>query len=95
MAAPAIGDLNVYQQAAILLARRMKDVVSEAKQLNDFWIKLNLGATTDIPAAPQDMNDLLLFQSFLGALANFMDNVAVTAGDRRQVIERMATAAVV
>ena len=90
----ATGDLAAFQTAAIAHAQKLKFLVAEARQLRAYWDKLGLpgseSATTPLATA-----DLTNYATLVGVLQDLMDNVAVSAGDRRGVMERVATRAVV
>ena len=90
----ASGDLAVFQTAATLHAQRLKMLISDAKQLRACWDKLGLPAG-ESATAPLATNDLTNYATLAGVLQDLMDNVAVSAGDRRGVMERVATKAVV
>lgn len=86
----ATGDLAKFQDAATQHAKMFKKLVTEGKELRAFWDKLALpGAET--ATSPLINTDLANYATFCSILQDFCDNVAVSAADRRQVIERIAT----
>ena len=90
----AAGDLAVFQTAAVEHARAFKRALHEAKMLLDLWDKLALPGS-ETAAAPLSNTDLTNYATLCAVLQDLADNVAVTAADRRGVIERVGTIAVV
>ena len=90
----ATGDLAVFQTAAVLHAQRLKVLISDAKQLRAYWDKVGLPGA-ESATAPLATADLTNYATLLSTLQDMMDNVAVSAGDRRGVMERVATKGVV
>lgn len=90
----ATGDLAIFQTAAVLHAKRLKLLVEDARQLRAYWDKLALPGT-ESATAPLSNTDLTNYATLASALQNLMDGTLVTAADRRGVMERVATTAVV
>ena len=84
------GDLAFFQTAAVLHAARLKQLVSDAKALRAYWDKIGLPGV-ESATNPLTNNDLANYATLLSTLQDYMDNVAVSAGDRRGVMERVAT----
>jgi hypothetical protein len=87
----AAGDMKHFVSAAADLAKDIKRVTNKAKELRDFWDKLDLLNNDDAIELPLTKGDMTNMATLCTALQNFCDNVAVTAADRRQVIERVGT----
>ena len=86
----AAGDLVIFQSAAVNHAQSLKRLITQAKELRAFWDKIALpGAET--ATAPLSNTDLANYATLCNVLQDLMDNVAVTAGDRRAILERVAT----
>lgn len=86
----AVGDLAQFQTAAAAHAKLLKKLITEAKELRSFWDKIGLPGT-ESATAPLANADLTNYATFCTTLQDMVDNVAVAAGDRRAVIERLAT----
>ena len=86
----ASGDLAKFQNSATILAQNLKKVITQAKELRSFWDKIGLPGT-ETAALPLTNTDLTNFATLLQTLQDFSDNIAVTAGDRRAIFERVAT----
>lgn len=86
----ATGDLALFQSAAVAHAKLLKKIVTEAKELRAFWDKTALPGIENA-TAPLANADLINYATLCSVLQDFCDSVAVSAGDRRQVIERIAT----
>ena len=89
----AAGDLAVFQTAAVEHAKKVKQLMHEAKMLRNYWDKIGLPGT-ETATAPLANADLINYATLCSALQDFADNVAVLPGDRRGVIERVATTAI-
>lgn len=87
-------DLESFQTAATLHAQRLKALTADAKQLRAHWDKLGLPGAASA-AAPLTNDDLANYATLCSVLQDFMDNVSVSAGDRRGVMERVASKPVV
>ncbi len=87
----AAGDLQNFQASAVLHAQSLKKLITQAKELRAFWDKLNLSGSSDSAAAPLINNDLANYATLCSALQDFSDNIAVAAGDRRGIFERIAS----
>jgi|SRR6266853_2682438 len=87
----ASGDLAKFQNSSIIHAQNLKKIITQAKELRAFWDKLALVSSPDTAAAPLLNSDLANYATLLQTLQDFADNVAVTAGDRRAIFERIAT----
>ena len=87
----AIGDLKQFHIEAVLHAKNLKKLLNQGKELRDFWDKTDCLNNADAVGAPVVKNDLINYATLLEKLKDFADNVAVSAGDRRAVIERVAT----
>ena len=90
----ATGDLAIFQTAAVQHAQRLKLLLEDARMLRAYWDKLGLPAG-ESATAPLATADLTNYATLAGVLQDLMDNVAVSAADRRGVMERVATKAVV
>lgn len=86
-----VGDLKQFRIAAVQHATDLKRLLTQAKELRDFWDKLNCVGSADAVDAPLVKADLDNYATLLGALKDFADNVAVAAADRRGIIERVGT----
>ena len=87
----AAGDLQRFQTDAVVHAQNLKKLVTQAKELRAFWDKLNLTASSDNAQAPLLGSDLANYATLCSSLQDFSDNIAVAAGDRRGIFERIAT----
>lgn len=85
----AVGDLQYFQNAAVVHAQQLKKLVTQAKELRAYWDKLSLPGS-ETAQAPLVNNDLSNYATLCSVLQDLVDNVAVSAGDRRSVIERVA-----
>lgn len=86
----ATGDLAKFQAAAQDHARMMKKVLDQAREIRTYWDKLGLPGG-EVATTPLVNNDLINYATFCSILQDLADNVQVSAGDRRAVIERVAS----
>lgn len=86
----AAGDLQYFQNAAVVHAQNLKKLITQAKELRAFWDKMALPGS-DTAQAPLANADLANYATLCSVLQDFADNAAVSAGDRRSVMERIAT----
>lgn len=87
----AAGDLGRVQIAAADLARDFKKLLRKAKELRDFYDKTGAGNCDESEvAAPATKDAVLNFVTLCSAFQDFADDEAVSAADRRNVIERIA-----
>ena len=91
----AANDLKIFQNNAAQHARDLKNLVTQGQELLSYWQKLDLSNDANgIPGevlSPLVKADLANYVNLCSALVDFCDNVQVSAGDRRGVIERVGT----
>ncbi len=88
-------DVEEFVSALGIHAAKLKTMAGEAKRLDDYYNKLDINtAITNNPEwvkAPLTDADIMNYVIMLRAMADFLDNVRVTASDRRQVMERVGS----
>lgn len=89
----AAGDLQYFQNAAVVHAQALKKVVTQARELRAFWDKLALPGG-DTAQAPLINTDLINYATLCSTLQDYCNNLPIVAGDREAIIERIATRAV-